>query len=352
MSWVSSAPSRNGLPPVTAWQACANPALAAGSRCLTSVSVATGPSARGRTGGSGALANSSASSSGAAAGSPTRTAHSTPIAELLQRARQQRQPPQRRRIGPMDIVDDQNCGTALAEVADQPHQPSGGGVHRIARGRGCRLPRARARVPPARPRRPSAHPTPAGFAAARTAAAPSPTRRVARAGCSAPTTPSRRPRAQPGRQPRAASTYQCRPAPQRRSRAPTRNERWQFAWPAPPTRHRDPTTPPSPQTVPPAGCQRQGSEKRSWRPPRCTQRRRHRSSRPDDRPERTTMSTTRGSSAQPMPTRSRARRRNTSVYALSRGRGKPPPAGCSTRLPSRPARAAWTPAVGPGRRCA
>ena len=56
-----------------------NPALAAGRRCLTSVSVATGPSARGRTGSSGALANSSASSSGAAAGSPTRTAHSTPI---------------------------------------------------------------------------------------------------------------------------------------------------------------------------------------------------------------------------------------------------------------------------------
>ncbi len=49
------------MPPVTAWQACANPPLVAGSRCLTSVPVAAGPSARGRTGGSGALANSSAS---------------------------------------------------------------------------------------------------------------------------------------------------------------------------------------------------------------------------------------------------------------------------------------------------
>ena len=78
-SWVSRAPSRNGLPPVTAWHACANPALAAGRRSRTNVSVAAGPSARGRTGGSGALASNSASSSGAAAGSPERTAQTRAI---------------------------------------------------------------------------------------------------------------------------------------------------------------------------------------------------------------------------------------------------------------------------------
>ena len=123
MSWVSSAPSRNGLPPVTAWQAWVNPALAAGSRCLTSVSVATGPSARGRTGGSGRARQQLRQQLRRRhrLAHPDRAEH--PDSELLQRARQQRQPPQRRRIGPMDIVDEQNCWTALPEVADQPHQP-------------------------------------------------------------------------------------------------------------------------------------------------------------------------------------------------------------------------------------
>ena len=50
--WPSSACSRNGLPPVTAWQAWANEASACGSRARTSASAAAGPSGRGRTGGS------------------------------------------------------------------------------------------------------------------------------------------------------------------------------------------------------------------------------------------------------------------------------------------------------------
>ena len=69
----------------------------------------------------------------------------------LERPRQHRQPPQRRRIGPMDVVDDEHGRTTLTEVAGQPHQPPGSGVHRIAaRGRLARLGRERALRQPGR----------------------------------------------------------------------------------------------------------------------------------------------------------------------------------------------------------
>ena len=136
MSWVSSAPSRNGLPPVTAWQACAN-AGARGRQPLSDQRLGRDRPERARSHGRLGRAGQQLRQQ---LRRRRRLAHADraqhPDRELLQRARQQRQPPQRRRIGPMHIVDEQNCRTALAEVADQPHQPAGRGVHRIARGGG------------------------------------------------------------------------------------------------------------------------------------------------------------------------------------------------------------------------
>ncbi len=52
-----SAPSRNGFPAVTAWHACAKLGSADGRPSRTSASAAAGPSARGRSGPSGAAAS-------------------------------------------------------------------------------------------------------------------------------------------------------------------------------------------------------------------------------------------------------------------------------------------------------
>jgi hypothetical protein len=76
--WARSAPSRNGLPAVAVWHACANAGCAAGSLSRTNASAASGPSGEGRTGASGAAASSSARRLGSAGGSPARTAHRTP----------------------------------------------------------------------------------------------------------------------------------------------------------------------------------------------------------------------------------------------------------------------------------
>ena len=58
--------------------------------------------------------------------------------QLAERARQDPQPAQRRRVGPMDIIDQEHRRATLGEVARQPDQSTCGGVHRIARVR--RLP--------------------------------------------------------------------------------------------------------------------------------------------------------------------------------------------------------------------
>ena len=57
--------------------------------------------------------------------------------QFAEGARQQRQPAQGRRIGPVHVVDDEHGRAALAEVAGQPDQSAPGGVHGVARG--CRL---------------------------------------------------------------------------------------------------------------------------------------------------------------------------------------------------------------------
>ena len=132
-SWVSSAPSRNGLPPVTAWHAWANPALAAGRRSRTSVSVADRPErprAHGRLRRAGQQLRQQLGRRRRLARAH-RADHADP--QLAERARQQRQPAQRRRIGPVDVVDDEHGRAALAEVAGQPDQSAHGGVHRVPR---------------------------------------------------------------------------------------------------------------------------------------------------------------------------------------------------------------------------
>ena len=60
-----------------------------------------------------------------------RADHADP--QLAEGARQQRQPAQRRRVGPVDVVDDERGRAALAEVAGQPDEPARGGVHRVTR---------------------------------------------------------------------------------------------------------------------------------------------------------------------------------------------------------------------------
>ena len=254
------------MPPVTAWHAWANPALASGRRSRTSVSVATGPSVRGRTGGSGALASSSASSSGAAAGSPERTAQSTPIRSSPSESRQQRQPAQRRRIGPVDVVDDEHGRAALAEVAGQPDEPARGGVHRLARRRrlarlGCERALGQARRADRQlvPLRASsqrleqlARHTPGGVLLERAAARAQHGRAV-------------RPR-DPRRQPRAGSTCRSPPGPRRRSRARSRLEPAPAAGPARPVRRRGPAGRPSPRPYARRRAQRQARGKRSWGP--------------------------------------------------------------------------------------
>ena len=135
MSWVSRAPRRNGLPPVTAWHAWANPALASGRRSRTSVSVATGPEGarpHGRLGCTGQQLLQQFGCRGRLA-RPHRAEHADP--QLAERVRQQRQPAQRRRVGPVNVVDDEHSGVALAEVAGQPDESARGSVHRLARRR-------------------------------------------------------------------------------------------------------------------------------------------------------------------------------------------------------------------------
>jgi hypothetical protein len=62
-----------------------------------------------------------------------------PDPQLAEGARQQRQPAQRRRIGPVNVVDDERGRAALAKVAGQPDESAHGGVHRVTRQH--RLPR-------------------------------------------------------------------------------------------------------------------------------------------------------------------------------------------------------------------
>ena len=157
ISWSSSAPSRNGLPPVTAWQAWAN----AGARRRQPLAhqrlrrdrterCAVARAARVR------AASSSFSSSGAAAGSPDRTAQSTPIAQLAERARQlapasaatARRPSARRR---------RPAARGCARRGCRPARPARARRRASRRRRApARPPRVRARARPAPPRRPSA----------------------------------------------------------------------------------------------------------------------------------------------------------------------------------------------------
>ena len=182
------------MPPVTAWHAWANPALASGRRSRTSVSVATGPSARGRTGGSGALASSSSSSSGAAAGSPDRTAQSTPI----------RSSPSERASSASHRSDGASAqwtsSTTSTAGLRSPRllasQTSPRAAACIASPRGRRLARlgCERALRQARCADRQLVPLRAGSQTARTAGAPYPRRRAARAGCSARAARSRRPR--------------------------------------------------------------------------------------------------------------------------------------------------------------
>ena len=179
----------------------------------------------------------------------------------------------------MDIVDDQHRGTVLSEIADQPHQPSRRGVHCIARRRGpASLGRQRALRQPRRPDRqlvPQRQGTqrleqlsrdsPSCVLLERTTARAEHDRTVVRASCPAAISNVDLPI------PAGPSTTITRPDPERaitirrRSSANSASRSNRI-----PTR---PTVPCSSQLPP-------GAQKRSWTPPRCTQRRRHRSSGP------------------------------------------------------------------------
>jgi hypothetical protein len=50
---------------------------------------------------------------------------------------EQHEPPQRWRVAPVHVVDDDHGRAALGEVGHQPHQPACGGVHRVSAW--CRL---------------------------------------------------------------------------------------------------------------------------------------------------------------------------------------------------------------------
>ena len=56
--------------------------------------------------------------------------------QLAERARQDRQPAQRRRIRPVDVVDDEHGRAAVAEVAGQPDESAHRCMHGVARVRG------------------------------------------------------------------------------------------------------------------------------------------------------------------------------------------------------------------------
>jgi hypothetical protein len=65
---------------------------------------------------------------------PYRTQHSD--GELVDPARELGQPAQRRRVGPVDVVDHQQRRPALGQIADQPGQPVGCGMHGVTRRHG------------------------------------------------------------------------------------------------------------------------------------------------------------------------------------------------------------------------
>ena len=97
--------------------------------------AASGPRGRGRTGGSGAAASTSASRSGAPAAPPTaRRTGRPPGARAASRPGPQ--PAQRRRVGPVHVVDGEDHRAALARGHQEPDQPDGRGVHGVARRRG------------------------------------------------------------------------------------------------------------------------------------------------------------------------------------------------------------------------
>ena len=276
-SWRSSAPSRNGLP---AGDGVAG-VREAGSRRgqpLAHERLRRGGAERARAHG---RLGCGGQQLGQQVGLRRRLAraHGADHAEpqLVRAGGELRQPAQRRRVGPVHVVDDEHGRAALGEVGGQPDQPVRGGVHRVAGER--RLGRLGCSARPASPAAPtvsSLHS--ASRCSGAKAGARRPRPRPARAGPRARAAPSRRaPRAlrarrreqarlaDSGRVPRPRSPGPC-PARTASSRSA---ERGQFGV-AVEQRSR--------MRRPYAGraARRQPAGERSWWLPRCARaRRRH-----------------------------------------------------------------------------